>query len=416
MTHAVNNKTSNITVIPGQRTSTPLVRQAQPSSERDPVTVVYDPADLLTASLRRVMPARRGTGYLPYRYDVSGMLTLGSDIPLRELDFFHEPRLGRGLDIEVRVGKVGGAVPRTRARLVRFEQPPGLRYEEHLGRFGANFSIDLGDQIRVTVSSLLARSPHVVYTNIIEALLRYAFAARGVMLLHSACVELDGRGVMLSARTDTGKTGTVLRLLRERGARFLSDDMTILHPDGTARCFPKPMTISSHTLRAVDPGDLSFLEWKVLGLKSRLHSKSGRGVGMRIGEQNLPVMTANAITQMLIPPPKYGADRLVPCEVVDWTCVRDLFVIERGDPRLEEMSEDEAAAVLLANTDDAYGFPPYRYVAPALLIGGEEYASLRAQEERVLRSALSHVRVRRMASDSFSWADGIPRLLAEADD
>ena len=33
---------------------------------------------------------------------------------------------------------------------------------------------------------------------------------------------------MLSALTDTGKTGTVLRLLRESGGRFLSDDMTIL--------------------------------------------------------------------------------------------------------------------------------------------------------------------------------------------
>ena len=53
------------------------------------------------------------------------------------------------------------------------------------------------------------------------------------MLLHSACLELDGRGILLSARTDTGKTGTVLRLLRDT-ARFLSDDMTIVDADGNA--------------------------------------------------------------------------------------------------------------------------------------------------------------------------------------
>ena len=68
------------------------------------------------------------------------------------------------------------------------------------------------------IGPLLARSPHVVYTNILEALLRFVMVSRGRMLLHSACVELDGHGLMLSALTDTGKTGTVLRLLREHGS------------------------------------------------------------------------------------------------------------------------------------------------------------------------------------------------------
>ncbi|MGZ4480257.1 MAG: hypothetical protein ACXVW2_16700 [Nocardioidaceae bacterium] len=400
-------------VVPQQRATTAEVPAGPPPVERRPVDVLFDPTGVTTASMRQVSAPSRGTGYLPFRFNIGDVLTVGSDIPLPELEFFREPRLGRGLDIEVRVGKVGTARPRSRARLVRFDAPAGLRYEEHFGRLGANFSIDLGERITVTVSSLLARSPHVAYTNIIEALLRYAVAARGAMLLHSACVEIDGRGLMLSARTDTGKTGTVLRLLREHGARFLSDDMTILHPDGTAQCFPKPLTISSHTLRAVDPGDLSHREWMVLGVKSRLHSKGGRGIGMRIGEANLPVMTANALTQMLIPPPKYGADRLVACEVIPRTTVSDLFVIERGSPALTSLSPAAALQELMANTDDAYGFPPYRYVAPVLLVGGEEYAALRAREEQVLRSALGRMRTRRLASDSFGWATEIPRLIAE---
>ena len=108
----------------------------------------------------------------------------------------------------------------------------------------------LGPPITVEVGPLLARSPHVVYTNVVEALLRFVLISRGRMLLHSACVELDGRGVMLSALTDTGKTATVLRLLREHGGRFLSDDMTVVDASGRAVCFPKPLTISAHTLRA----------------------------------------------------------------------------------------------------------------------------------------------------------------------
>ena len=52
---------------------------------------------------------------------------------------------------------------------------------------------------------MLARSCHVVYTNIIEPLLRFVMVSRGRMLLHSACVEIGGTGVMLSALTDTGQ-------------------------------------------------------------------------------------------------------------------------------------------------------------------------------------------------------------------
>lgn len=406
--------------VPEQRTvRIPAPAPKQPAAaapvRREPVDVRFDEPGAMAANMRPAHPVAKGTGYLPYRYQIAGLFTLGSQIPLPEIEFFRAPWLGRDLDIEVRVGKVGRAGPRARAQLLRFEEPGGLRYEEHFGRLGANFSIDLGDRIQVTLSSMLARSPHVAYTNIIEALLRCEVAARGAMLLHSACVEIDGRGVMLSARTDTGKTGTVLRLLREHGAKFLSDDMTVLMPDGTAHCFPKPLTISNHTLRAVDPGDLSRTEWLTLSLKSRLHSKGGRGIGMRLGEMNMPVMTANALTQILVPPPKYGADRLVACEMIPSTKVENLFIIERGTPALSDLAVEESLDELVANTDDAYGFPPYRYLAPILVVGGREYAALRVRERQVLASALENMRVRRLASDSFGWADEIPRLIASTE-
>ena len=155
-----------------------------------------------------------------------------------------------------------------------------MRYQEHLGRLGANFRVNIGDKIDVLVSPTLAHSPHVLYTNVIEALLRFVAVSRGVILLHSACLELNGTGLLLSARTDTGKTGTVLQLLREHGARFLSDDMTIIDSTGRATCFPKPLTISHHTLRAVQTGDLTPAEWRRLKVQSRLHSKEGRNFGM----------------------------------------------------------------------------------------------------------------------------------------
>ena len=67
------------------------------------------------------------------------------------------------------------------------------------------------------MTPLLALSPHVVYTNIVEALLRFVLASKDLALLHSATLVLEGHGVMLSAHTDTGKTATILRILREQG-------------------------------------------------------------------------------------------------------------------------------------------------------------------------------------------------------
>ena len=386
---------------------------ASPTSpQRAPVRVLHEDEVEWTATNRILRARPRGTGYLPFRYSIAGIVTVGSEVRLPELEFFRMPWLGREYDIEVRVGKVGQSFPRGRARLFRFYGPSGVRYEEHLGRLGANFAIDMKERIHVTLSPLLARSPHVAYTNILEALLRYMVASQGAMLLHSACVEINGVGVMLSAKTDTGKTGTVLRLLREHGAKFLSDDMTILWPDGRAEAFPKPMTISAHTLRAVDPGDLSKTAWWLLGLQGRLHSKSGRSVGMAMGDQNLPIMTANALTQLFVPPPKYYADRLVACDVIPRTNVSEMFIIERGAPALQDVPDGQAVEELVENTDDAYGFPPYRYLAPVLEVRGESYESLQRRERAVLKAAMSSVRVRRLASDCFGWADELPRLIA----
>ncbi|MFN0285154.1 MAG: glycosyltransferase [Kineosporiaceae bacterium] len=377
------------------------------AGHRAPVSVVDDDRPVPSTHVGTHEP---GTRYFPYRYDITDVATIGSAVRLPELEWFRAPFLSQGpFDIEIRVGRVGRA--RTRSRLTRSTRTGDLLYEEHLGGRGANFRLELTDGIRITAGPLLEHSPHVLYTNVVEALLRFLAVRNGRVLLHSACVELSGTGVMLSARTDTGKTGTILRMLRERGARFLSDDMTVVEQDGTAHCFPKPLTISHHTLRAVNSRTLSRAEWRRLRLQSRLHSKEGRRFGLRLAEMNLPIMTFNAVTQAIVPPPKYDADRLVPCDVVRQVGVTDLFVIERGPSALAEIGDAEALDELIANTDDAYGFPPFRYVAPSFVLGGMDYEALRARERELLAEALRHVRVRRMTRDDFSWADAIADLV-----
>jgi dolichol-phosphate mannosyltransferase len=357
------------------------------------------------------VPAHRSPPAPPrYLYRVGGFVSVGSDIQLRELQYFQVPDLDARPDIRIRVQPVGERG--LRARSVVTHGPGFVTYEEHLGQLGGNFRLDFGrDRIDVAVAPLLGRSPHVVYTNVVEALLRFVLVSRGCLLLHSATVELEGHGVMLTARTDTGKTSTILRLLREQGGGFLADDMTIVEPGGRAYCYPKPLTISAHTVQAIAQHTLTRSEQLKLAVQSRLHSKGGRRVGSRLGELNLPIMALNATTQALVPPPKYMAHRLVRTRYLASTRVRELFVIARGAAELEELDHETAVDLMIENTDDAYGFPPFRSFAPAISIDGDDYGRLRERERDLLTSFLAGVRVRRLTRDDFSWADEIPTLL-----
>ena len=70
---------------------------------------------------------------------------------------------------------------------------------------------------------------------------------------------------------------------------------------------------------------------------------------------------------------------------------------------------------LLENTEDAYGFPPYRYLAEALTVGGLTYDELREQERLILVSAMESVQIHRLGSDDFTWADQIAAELGAGD-
>jgi hypothetical protein len=171
------------------------------------------------------------------------------------------------------------------------------------------------------------------------------------------------------------------------------------------------LTISSHTLRAVQANDLTPKEWRRLQFQSRLHSKGGRSLALTLSRFNLPIMGINAITQMLVPPPKYTVDRLVPCRMGSSTRVEELFIIERGAPMISDLDRVTTLERMIENTDDAYGFPPFRYLAPAITINGLGYQQLRQREREILAGFLSHVRTRVVASDTFGWADEIPLLI-----
>jgi dolichol-phosphate mannosyltransferase len=340
-------------------------------------------------------------------YDIAGVLKIRSAIRLPELAYFLTDPFEKP-DICIEVGRLGSFPTRT-TRFVSVGST--LSYYEHLGLVGANFRITMGDPIVVQAAPLLARSPHVLYTNVIEALLRFLLVSRGYVLLHSASMVVNGRATLLSAQTDTGKTSTVIQLIRQHGYGFLSDDMTIIAPDGRAICYPKPMTLSYHTMSSIRGGDLKRGQRAALAVQSRLHSKSGRSVGRFLGTLNLPIMSVNSIVQMLIPPPKYRIDTLIGCEIGSEAPIGHVFLMERGEPLRERIDIDQAVTNLIANTDDAYGFPPFSTFAPHLRIGGKDYAALRRTEEELLRRSLARAVLMRIRVPGHEWADLLPDLM-----
>jgi putative flippase GtrA len=284
-----------------------------------------------------------------------------------------------------------------------------LTYVEGRG-LGFGIAIEqIGDHIEVLATPLLERSPHVLYTNVVEPILRWLLASKGYALVHGACFANDGEAMMVTARTDTGKTTTCLKLLDRHPYSFLSDDLTILCADGRVLGYPKPLTISRHTLHAVNAPLLSARQRWGLILQSRIHSRTGRRFALRIAGMKIPAATINALVQRVIPPPKYQIDRLVPsARLAPEAQLMTLVVIERDHDREEPLETEQAVQVLMENCEDAFGFPPYSYIEEFLqgLNGG----NLRLAERAVVESALATVSASVLGSSTMDWWRRLPAL------
>jgi hypothetical protein len=202
----------------------------------------------------------------------------------------------------------------------------------------------------------------------------------------------------------------MLRALDSYDCEFLSDDLTLLAPDGRVLTYPKPLTVSSHTVAAVSSPRLSLGQRLGLPLQSRIHSRSGRRFAFVLAKTRLPVATINALVQLVVPPPKYHVDRLVPrVSFATAARVRHLVVIERGPDGTALLTEADAVTSLLRNGEDAYGFPPYPTIATFL--HGDGDADLHLVERSIVASALAGSSATVLGSQTMDWWRRIPSVL-----
>jgi dolichol-phosphate mannosyltransferase len=331
-------------------------------------------------------------------------------VRLPELERFRVERLDHAPTIHVRVARVSRRSSRLVHDLVFMVRHH--HYDEGLGAIGFGVDIFVGRTTELVVTPLVARSPHVLYTNVVEPTLRWALVKKGYALAHGACIAFGDEAFLITARTDTGKTTTILRLLDNYRCSFLSDDLTIVAPDGTVLTYPKPLTISRHTAAAVRTPLLSAWERAALILQSRIHSRSGRQFAQLIARLAFPAATINAITQFIVPPPKYHVDRLVPgVDCAQSARLAGMFVIERGGSGDVRLAPAEAVETLVENTDDAYGFPPYPFIEHFLHSGNGR--DLRAEERSIIASALGELPTVLLRSSTMDWYDRLPALVGK---
>jgi dolichol-phosphate mannosyltransferase len=329
-----------------------------------------------------------------HTYDIHGLVRVHSEVTLPELEGFRVERNGHLPTIDVRIG----ALPRTNGHRGT------ILYREALGNLGFGVEITKGSQIDVIASPALRFSPHVLYTNVVEPILRWTFVKHGYALVHGACLaQDDGRALLITARTDTGKTTTMLKALDSHAPwSFLSDDLTLVSADGHVLAYPKPLTISRHTVHAMSQALLTRRERAALYVQSRIHSRSGRRFAMFIAKFHLPAATINLLVQALIPPPKYRVERLVPhVAQAQEGHLQSMVIIQRGGDGAEVLGGKEALETLLENCADAYGFPPYHAIEHFLNNGGGR--DLRIDERQIIADALDGVGTTLLRSSTMDW-------------
>ncbi|HEX6033806.1 MAG TPA: glycosyltransferase, partial [Anaerolineales bacterium] len=182
----------------------------------------------------RKAPMNAKIGAFDYSYNIHNIIKLASMYELPELEYFRVPALTAEPDILIRLER---RRKKDRRRTERSAGTPrrsreDIHYGETLGRYGFEISISNRDRINIAVSPILRFSRHVLYTNVVEPILRWCFVRKGYALVHAACISFDGQAILVTAPTDTGKTATVLRTVDNYACSFLSDDMTIVSRDG----------------------------------------------------------------------------------------------------------------------------------------------------------------------------------------
>jgi len=138
-------------------------------------------------------------------------------------------------DLVLKMGKID-TNPDLYDRLGRFDLNDKEVVERR--RFGTIRLKDLLNRTWLEVSKGYARF-RPLFPCLLEHILEFKLLTRNHILAHAACISKNDEGYVICAPPGIGKTMVSLRLVKDRGFQFLSDDRTIMSESGRAYCYPK---------------------------------------------------------------------------------------------------------------------------------------------------------------------------------
>lgn len=195
--------------------------------------------------------------------------------------------------------------------------------------------------------ALIGRSPaavRLVITRTVRELVREDLLARGAMMFHGAAARhADGHGVLLVGAASTGKTSSAIRIAQGGGRVVGTDRVLVLRHGG---------------------------RWTVVGLpmSTRLGAGAVRALGLvDVLRERAPIRAINPFRRAAVEAPtettsRYGLDKvwlsnaeiheLLGVGFASATTVDSIVVLAGavdGEPRVEPLTPDEAAAELAAH-------------------------------------------------------------------
>jgi len=127
------------------------------------------------------------------------------------------------------------------------EPVPGLSWAE--GEIGYTDNVVLlphaGVQLIRDGKRWLIQGPGELLTTVLP-ILDLVAVDKGLAMVHSATVEVDGIGVLMPAAGGTGKTSTIAKLMKLSTTAFMGDDWAFLSRAGEVYSYAKPMFIKPH--------------------------------------------------------------------------------------------------------------------------------------------------------------------------
>lgn len=335
-------------------------------------------------------------------YDIHGLLTIRSDIPI----------LNRAFDQYFRVPSVHEPDIVIEEKDFRL---PTAHMDRHDNWFYGRDDLDmvyyedklLGQREAVLLEDLHGTPTYLTYqtidwpnvtpgsrgsiSDLIESVIDFKLIERGCTTLHAASLSKDGRAVLLCGFPNVGKTLSTLSLLQD-GWAYMGDDNGVIGRDGTVYAYPSTSSIGYDDF-------LQYIEPSAIG-RGRYYKHLARVWPMQFA----------VVERLLDYPEVYLPD--IGFEQGS-TATGDVAVcLEIGGQRVTEVGRDAMVAKIQASTDYSRPriaqnpfFQVWAYFADASL-------SLLQREERdIIWAFLSDVECYTAACEMRNWGETLGEII-----